>query len=155
MGPSTFDIRLGDALPLTQELDDSYVDAIITSTPWPGRKGGPHPDEFVAWFLPFAIEFKRVLKPTGSMVLNIKEPVKGGERSTCVLSLILALAAMGWRWLDEYPGLTPSPFPSAGPCRTQEWIRTQSAFHKGVAMLLLPKSSSHTDRRLDQARAPT
>ena len=58
MGPSTFDIRLGDALPLTQELDDSYVDAIITSTPWPGRKGGPHPDEFVAWFLPFAIEFE-------------------------------------------------------------------------------------------------
>jgi hypothetical protein len=40
--------------------------------------------------LPRSGQFLRVLKPTGTFVLNIKEKVVNGERSTYVLELILA-----------------------------------------------------------------
>ena len=45
----------------------------------------------------------RVLKPTGSFVLNIKEKAVDGERHTYVLDLILALKReTGFRWVEEY-----------------------------------------------------
>ena len=73
------EIRCGTALTLIMRLQ-SIVDLIMTSPPWPGRQGGPHPDDYVAWFLPYVRQFMRVLKPGGSLVLNIKEPVVDGER---------------------------------------------------------------------------
>jgi site-specific DNA-methyltransferase (adenine-specific)/site-specific DNA-methyltransferase (cytosine-N4-specific) len=45
----------------------------------------------VEWFLPRSAEFLRVLKPTGSFVLNIKERVVKSERHTYVLELIIAM----------------------------------------------------------------
>ncbi len=45
----------------------------------------------------------RILKPTGSFVLNIKEKAVDGERHTYVLDLILALKReVGFRWVEEY-----------------------------------------------------
>ena len=45
----------------------------------------------------------RILKPTGSFVLNIKEKAQNGERHTYVLDLILALKRnVGFRWVEEY-----------------------------------------------------
>ena len=45
----------------------------------------------------------RVLKPTGSFVLNIKEKAVDGERHTYVLDLILELKRkVGFRWVEEY-----------------------------------------------------
>ena len=45
---------------------------------------------------------KRVLKPTGSFILNIKERVVEGERHTYVIELILELRKQGWLWTEEY-----------------------------------------------------
>ena len=56
------------------------------------------PPRYVEWFLPRADQMFRVLKPTGSFVLNID-----GERHTYVLDLILALKReTGFRWVEEY-----------------------------------------------------
>jgi DNA modification methylase len=58
-------------------LADESVDLIITSPPYADSRknsyGGIHPDKYVEWFMPIAGELKRVLKPEGSFVLNIKE----------------------------------------------------------------------------------
>ncbi len=70
------------------------------------------------WFLPIAKELLRVLKPTGTFVLNIKEKVVESERSTYVLELILAMKKQGWLWTEEliwhkknsYPGKWPNRF---------------------------------------------
>lgn len=51
----------------------------------------PLPHLVVEWFLPISALLKRVLKPTGSFILNIKEPVVNGERHTYVIELILAM----------------------------------------------------------------
>ncbi|NIP74336.1 MAG: site-specific DNA-methyltransferase, partial [Gammaproteobacteria bacterium] len=88
-------ILSGDCSEQLAVLPDACVDLVVTSPPYADARartyGGVHPDDYVAWFLPIAAELKRVLKPSGSFVLNIKERVVGGERHTYVLELILAL----------------------------------------------------------------
>src|SRR5579863_5408112 len=76
-------------------IPDNSVDLIITSPPYADQRkdtyGGIHPDQYVVWFLPKAKEMLRVLKPTGSFILNIKERVVDGERHTYVMELIIAM----------------------------------------------------------------
>jgi DNA modification methylase len=85
----------GDCLEVLQRVPDDTFDLIITSPPYADRRartyGGIHPDEYVSWFVPRATAFLRVLKPTGTFILNIKEQAVDGERHTYVLELILAL----------------------------------------------------------------
>ena len=94
--------RLADDL----RFPKNCIDLILTSPPYANRRkssyGGIHPDKYVEWFLPISEQLWRVLKPTGSLVLNIKEHVKNGERQTYVLELILALRKQGWLWTEEY-----------------------------------------------------
>jgi DNA modification methylase len=111
MPTSIIDIRLGDALELIRDVPAASIDLIKTSPPWRTRQHGPREDEYVAWFLPYGREFLRVLKPSGSLVLHIKEPVIAGHRHTCVLSLILALQAMGYHRHDEYACVKTNQFP--------------------------------------------
>lgn len=106
--PETFvnQILEGDCRDLLPQLPDACIDLIITSPPYADQRqqvyGGVPPDEYVQWFLPIAAECKRVLKPTGSFVLNIKERVVNGERHTYVLELILKMREQGWLWTEEY-----------------------------------------------------
>ncbi|HYP30702.1 MAG TPA: DNA methyltransferase, partial [Burkholderiaceae bacterium] len=62
------------------------VDLIVTSPPYADQRastyGGVTPDDYVAWFLPRAEQMQRVLKRSGSLVINIKEKVVDGERHT-------------------------------------------------------------------------
>lgn len=81
----TTDILLGDCKKVLKTLPDDSVDMIFTSPPYADQRkktyGGIHPDDYVEWFLPIAAELKRVLKPSGTFILNIKEKVVNGERS--------------------------------------------------------------------------
>lgn len=54
------------------------------------------------WFLPKADAFFRVLKPSGTFILNIKERVVNGERHTYVIELILEMQRRNWLWNEEY-----------------------------------------------------
>ncbi len=99
-------LYLGDCLEVLNDLPDNSVDLIFTSPPYADQRkntyGGIHPDKYVEWFLPISQQLFRVLKPTGSFVLNIKEKVVNGERSTYVLELILAMKQQGWLWTEEF-----------------------------------------------------
>jgi site-specific DNA-methyltransferase (adenine-specific)/site-specific DNA-methyltransferase (cytosine-N4-specific) len=78
----------------------------------------------VEWFLPISAELLRVLKPTGSFVLNIKEKVVNGERHTYVIELILALRKQGWLWTEEYMWHKKNSFPGKWPNRLRDaWER--------------------------------
>lgn len=102
----TNEIFLGDCRELLKTMPSDSVDLIVTSPPYADSRkstyGGIHPDDYVEWFLPAAAELKRVLKPQGTFVLNIKEKVVDCERHTYVLELILALKRQGWLWTEEY-----------------------------------------------------
>jgi DNA modification methylase len=117
------DILHGDCKEVLKTLPDDSVDLIFTSPPYADQRkktyGGIHPDHYVEWFLPISAELKRVLKPTGTFMLNIKEKVVNGERSTYVMELILEMRRQqGWLWTEEfiwhkkncYPGKWPNRF---------------------------------------------
>jgi site-specific DNA-methyltransferase (adenine-specific) len=104
------------------------VDLIVTSPPYADNRsktyGGILPDQYVEWFLPRAAEFKRVLKPAGTFVLNIKEKVVEGERHPYVLELILALRKQGWLWTEEYVWHKRNCYPGKWPNRFRDaWER--------------------------------
>ena len=118
-------LLFGDCLTKLAEIDSDSVDLIITSPPYANRRastyGGVKPEKYVAWFMPIADELQRVLKPTGTFVLNIKEPAINGERHTHVIELILEMRNHGWLWTEEfiwhkkncYPGKWPNRFRDA------------------------------------------
>jgi site-specific DNA-methyltransferase (cytosine-N4-specific) len=66
---------LGDALVLLKQLPTASIDLICTSPPFALLRqkayGNVHAKEYVDWFMAFASEFARVLKPKGSLVIDI------------------------------------------------------------------------------------
>jgi DNA modification methylase len=121
----TAEIKHGDCADVLAEYPDNTFDLIVTSPPYADKRkstyGGVAPEKYVEWFIPRSKEFLRVLKPTGTFILNIKEKAENGERHTFVLELILALRKQGWLWTEEfiwhkkncYPGKWPNRFRDA------------------------------------------
>jgi site-specific DNA-methyltransferase (adenine-specific) len=125
---NTIELYNSDCLTILKELPSSSVDLIITSPPYSDQRkntyGGIHPDKYVEWFMSISAELKRVLKSTGSFVLNIKEKVVDGERHTYVIELILAMRAQGWLWTEEYMWHKKNSFPGKWPNRLRDaWER--------------------------------
>jgi len=128
--PSTLksEALLGDCLDVLQRYPDECIDLIVTSPPYADQRattyGGIKPDKYVDWFLPRAAQFLRILKPSGSFVLNIKEKAVNGERHTYVLELILALRKQGWLWTEEYVWHKRNCYPGKWPNRFRDaWER--------------------------------
>lgn len=118
----------GNSLEYLRSLSDNSVDLVVTSPPYADQRkstyGGVKADNYVAWFKPFGEEILRVLKPTGSFVLNIKEKVVDGERHTYVLELIMMLREIGFLWTEEYIWVKKNSFPGKWPNRLRDgWER--------------------------------
>lgn len=97
-GKLKFDtIYHGNSLEGMRLLDDNSIDLVITSPPYADMKvydggfGGFHPDNYVEWFLPYIAEIGRVLKPTGSFILNINDKSEKGFRHPFIFELIFAI----------------------------------------------------------------
>jgi len=124
----TTDLYLGDSKRELKKLPDNSVDLIVTSPPYADQRkstyGGIHPDKYVEWFLPISEQLLRVLKPTGTFVLNIKEKVVEGERSTYVMELIIAMRKQGWLWTEEFMWHKKNSYPGKWPNRFRDsWER--------------------------------
>jgi len=101
---------------------------IFTSPPYADQRknvyGGVKPDKYVQWFIPKAEQFYRVLKPTGTFILNIKERVVNGERHTYVIELILEMKKQGWLWTEEFVWHKKNSYPGKWPNRFRDsWER--------------------------------
>ena len=121
-------IIFGDCSDKLKELEDSSVDLVVTSPPYASQRkhtyGGVEASKYVEWFLGVSEQLYRVLKPTGTFILNIKENVVNGERSTYVLELILALRQQGWLWTEEFMWHKRNAFPGKWPNRFRDsWER--------------------------------
>jgi len=97
-GPLTFDtVYHGDSLEGMRLIEAESIDLVITSPPYADMKvyeggfGGFHPDEYVKWFLPYVAEIGRILKPTGSFILNINDKSIDGFRHPFIFELIFAI----------------------------------------------------------------
>lgn len=119
---------LGDCREVLKTLKDNSIDLIFTSPPYADSRantyGGIKPDKYVEWFLPITKELLRVLKPTGTFVLNIKEKVVNGERHTYVIELILEMRKQGWLWTEEFIWHKKNSYPGKWPNRFRDsWER--------------------------------
>ena len=118
----------GDCEKILQDFPDNCIDLIFTSPPYADQRaktyGGIKPDNYVEWFLPKAAEFQRVLKPSGTFILNIKERVVDGERHTYVIDLILKMREQGWLWTEEFMWHKKNSYPGKWPNRFRDnWER--------------------------------
>lgn len=165
------DILFGDAKKELQKLKDSSVDLIVTSPPYADQRkstyGGIHHDKYVDWFLPISKELIRVLKPTGTFILNIKEKVVDGERSTYVMELILEMRKQGWLWTEEFIWHKKNSYPGKWPNRFRDsWERLlqfnkDKKFNMYQEEVMVPmgdwaktrlRNLSETDKRRDNSK---
>jgi len=117
-----------DCLDAIKKFKDNSIDLVITSPPYAGKRGNDYDtikeSDYVEWFLPRSAELLRVLKPSGSFILNIKEPAINGERSTYIIELILSMKKQGWLWTEEYIWRKTTSFPGKWPNRFRDgWER--------------------------------
>ncbi len=164
-------IICGDALQVLRSFPDEFVDLIVTSPPYADKRrnsyGGIHPDRYVHWFMPIAHELKRVLKQTGTFVLNIKEGVSDGERETYVIELILEMRKQGWLWTEEYIWHKRNSYPGKWPNRFRDgWehclqFNKQRKFSMYQESVMVPmgdwaktrlRNLSETDKRRDESK---
>lgn len=100
------------------------ADLIVTSPPYADSRkkhyDGVHPDDFVDWFLTFHEAFYNALKPTGSLVINIKDKVVDGVRHRYVWHTIEALCKKGWFSIDDYLWHKTNPMPGFWPTRLRD-----------------------------------
>jgi site-specific DNA-methyltransferase (adenine-specific)/site-specific DNA-methyltransferase (cytosine-N4-specific) len=121
-------LYLGDCRKELRKIPDNSVDLIVTSPPYADQRqstyGGVSVEDYVKWFLPISKELLRVLKPTGTFILNIKEKVVDGERSTYVMELILEMRKQGWFWTEEFIWHKKNCFPGKWSNRFRDaWER--------------------------------
>ena len=161
----------GDCEQVLKELPSNSIDLIFTSPPYADQRqstyGGVKPDEYVDWFLPKAAELLRVLKPSGTFVLNIKERVVSGERHTYVIDLILQMRKQDWLWTEEFMWHKKNSYPGKWPNRFRDsWERLlqfnkRRAFKMNQDAVMVPVGDwakdrlanlSETDKTRDESR---
>src|SRR5690242_10317279 len=87
---------VGDCLVALRRLPTDSVDLVVTSPPYDGQSKYGNGEKYERdWyeetFLAITAEVYRVLKPTGSFVLNYRSKRRGDERGTLQYELIFWL----------------------------------------------------------------
>jgi len=157
--PKVNNIILGDCEQRLKSFPSNFFDLIITSPPYADARkttyGGIEADKYNEWFLKKSNEFFRVLKNTGTFILNIKEKVVDGERHTYVLELIMKLREQGWLWTEEFIWHKTTSAPGKWPNRFRDaWERClQFNKNKEFAMyqeaVMVPAKESTKKRMLN------
>lgn len=133
-------VLLGDCSDVLQGIPDDSIDLIFTSPPYADQRkstyGGISPDKYVDWFMPRAEQFMRVLKPTGTFILNIKERVVDGERHVYVIELILEMRRQGWLWTEEFMWHKKNSHPGKWPNRFRDNWERLLQFNKSKAFAM-------------------
>ncbi len=161
----------GDCEEILTGFPNNSIDLIFTSPPYADQRrqtyGGVKPNDYVGWFLPKAEHFLRVLKPTGTFILNIKERVVRGERHTYVIELILRMREQGWLWTEEFIWHKKNSYPGKWPNRFRDsWERLlhfnkQRKFNMYQEAVMVPVGDwakdrlaklSETDRIRDESK---
>lgn len=140
-----------DSLDILVQLPNESIDLILTSPPFALIKkkpyGNEHADGYVQWFAQFAREFKRILKPHGSLVIDIggswqnRLPVKNIYQYELIVYLVKEL---GFYLAQEFFWWNPSRLPTPAEWVTIRRIRVKDAVNTiwWLAKTPYPKASN-------------
>ena len=121
-----------DALDVLRRLPDDSVSLVFTSPPFALRRkkayGNVDAPQYIEWFMPFADEIRRVLRPDGSFVFELAPAwEKGtGTRSLFLYELILKLCKT-FHLIQEVYWHNPSRLPSPAEYVTIKRTRIKDA----------------------------
>ena len=127
---------LGDALDVLSHLAAESVDLIVTSPPFPltFRKKKPYTsvgeDSFVRWFLPYAEQCRRLLKETGSLIIDLGGVWNKGTptKSLYQYRLVIALCdQLGFHYAQDFYWYNPAALPAPAEWVNVRRIRVKSA----------------------------
>jgi len=124
----------GDSRGLLKSVPDCSVNLIMTSPPYAlhfkKEYGNASQSEYVAWFLDFAADFRRVLTDDGSLVIDIGgawQP-RRPTRSLYHYELLIALCRdFGFHLAQEFYWYNPAKLPSPAEWVTARKIRVKDA----------------------------
>lgn len=110
---------VGDSLELMAELPDGSIDLVMTSPPFALRRqktyGNVEETEYVDWIRPFGKEVFRVLKETGSFVLDLGGAYRSGVPSRSLYNFRVLLAfcdEIGFHLAEDFYWFNPAKLPS-------------------------------------------
>lgn len=119
--PTLDRIYVGDAVSVMRRWPDSFVDLVLTSPPYFNLRdygvGGQiglekAPEEYIARMMQVVRECGRILKPTGSLYLNIGDTYRGKTLLGIPWRVALAMTAEGWLLRNEIVWAKPHGLPT-------------------------------------------
>lgn len=116
-----------DSLAVMRELPAKSIDLVMTSPPFglirKKEYGNVASQEYLDWFKPFAVEVHRILKDSGSFVIDIGGAWMPGQptRSLYHFKLVIMLCEeIGFHLAQEFYWWNPSKLPSPA-----EWVNVR------------------------------
>lgn len=110
---------VGDSLELLAELPDNSIDLVMTSPPFALRRqktyGNVEETEYVQWIKPFGQEIFRVLKESGSFILDLGGAYRSGIPSRSLYNFRVLLAfcdEIGFHLAEDFYWFNPAKLPS-------------------------------------------
>jgi len=141
-----------DSSAFLAHIPSESVSLVITSPPFALRRkksyGNVSADKYCEWFLPYAEEIARILKPRGSFVLDIGGSWNKGEptRSLYHFELLLRLCAMNglFKLAQEFYWYNPARMPAPAQWVTIERVRVKDSVNPiwWLAKTAKPKASN-------------
>jgi DNA modification methylase len=124
----------GDSLDLLRALDDNSVDLVMTSPPFAllrkKRYGNEDQAAYVEWLAGFGKEVLRVLKPSGSLVLDLGGAYNRGvpTRSLYQFRVLLKFVDdLGFHLAEEFYWYNPAKLPSPIEWVNKRRVRVKDA----------------------------
>ena len=149
----------GNSLAIMKHVEAGTIDLVVTSPPYAlefkKEYGNVAKNKYVDWFLPFADEIKRILKPSGSLVLNIGGSYNAGSptRSIYHYKLLIALCeelnfnlAQECFWYNPAKLPAPAEWVNVRRCRVKDsveflwWLSPSPTPHANNKNVLVPYS---------------
>ena len=150
---------------ILRSYPENCIDFILTSPPYADQRfygdkdSSIKPEEYVEWFMPKAEQLFRVLKESGSFVLNINDKVVNGKTELYVYELILRLCRdIGFNLVRDYiwhnPATPPNIFSQGkmGRCKKSHeycyWFSKGDSWTFNMDAIRTPYKEGMTNRLL-------
>jgi site-specific DNA-methyltransferase (adenine-specific) len=110
---------LGDCLEIMRQMPQGSVDCIVTSPPYAMQRastyGGVTESDYPQWTVDWMSAAMPLLKPEGSIAVNISPHVKNGQLADYVMQMRMSVREAGWLEHDELIWVKPDKMPTGKP----------------------------------------
>ena len=136
---------------MKKKVEDDSIDLIMTSPPFALTReknyGNVGSNEYCEWIRPFISEFKRIIKPNGSIVIDIGGSWNKGLPTKSIYQyklLLMMVEDLNLHLITDYYWLNPSKLPTPAEWVTVRRIRVKDAVNNifWMAKTPYPKASN-------------